>query len=347
MIVAIDKKTINKIDDFNEFEFIYVFKDEPLKDLLKTNLHCICLDRIYEVDINLTEYNIPCLKKANVKDKDWKKPIEKPNYKYGIIIPNYNNNRGNYRGKTYLQHCIESVLEQTYTNYEIIFIDDMSTDNSVELVKSYNDKRIHIIENNRKRYNGGSRNVGIDKAKELKVDYICFIDSDDWWINNKVLERINRKMYGQEMMVLGCEMLFPNEKRTQHLNKFDTYYDIFFCINKVWCTCWSKVIRIDKIVYFCENTLMEDRVWTYRQADKIDFKNIIHLNEIAYVWNRLNTDNSVSMVRGNIWNASAWCHIGHQLQLLQELKHEEMKPILEKRIQECISKVKQKKYEQY
>ena len=50
----------------------------------------------------------------------------------------------------------------------------------------------------------------------------------------------------------------------------------------------------------------------------------------------MNSNNSVSLVRGNYWDASAWCHIGHQLQLLGQLKHKEMKPILEKRIKECI-----------
>lgn len=131
------------------------------------------------------------------------------------------------------------------------------------------------------------------------------------------------------------------------MNNFDTYEDIFFCINKVWCTCWSKVIKADKIVYFCEDTLMEDRVWTYKQADNIEFSKVTHLKEIVYCWNRLNTDNSVSMVRGGFWDASAWCHIGHQLQFLETLKHKEMKPILKERIKVCMDKANTGIYQQY
>ena len=84
---------------------------------------------------------------------------------------------------------------------------------------------------------------------------------------------------------------------------------------------------------------MEDRVWTYRLADNINFEYVVNLKEICYCWNRLNTTNSVSQVRNDYWNASAYCHIGHQLQLLSQLKHKEMIPILEKRIEKCKSQV--------
>lgn len=346
MKVAIDKTLLNKIKDMPKYEYIYIFDKEPLKELLKLNIHCMHKDYANEIDINLTDYDINAFKKAKITDKDWYK-INQKEYKYAIVVPNYNNDRGNYKGKTYLQNCIESVLNQTYKNFELIIVDDMSTDTSVETVEKYVDKRIHLIKNIRKRYNGGSRNVGIEYAKTTNADYICFLDSDDWWIHDKALEHINRKLYNHEMMILGAEMLFPNGTKHLTYNKFDTYEDIFFCINKVWCTAWSRVIRIDKIAYFCEDTLMEDRVWSYKQADNCDFSKIININEIVYCWNRLNTSNSVSIVRNKIWDASAWCHIGHQLQFLESLKHKEFKEELEKRIKECIKKANNGEYQQY
>ena len=342
------KIAINNLSYVNKLqgnEIIYVFNKEPLKDLLKTKLHCIHRDYIEGVDINLTNYEIPCIKKCTIND-DLNIP-PKRDYKFAIIIPNYNNDHGEYNGKTYLQNCIESVLNQTYKDFELIIVDDMSTDTSVQTIQKYTDKRIHLIQNNRKRYNGGSRNVGIDKAKELKVDYICFIDSDDWWKHDKVLEHINKKLYNHEMMILCSEMLFPNNVTSAQYNKYDNYEDVYFCHNKVWCTAWSRVVRIDKIVYFCESTLMEDRVWSYRQADNIEYSRIININEIVYVWNRLNTDNSVSLIRGGIWDASAWCHIGHQLQFLEEMKHTEFKDKLEQRIRQCISKANMGIYQQF
>ena len=346
MKVAINKEILEIIDTLPNYDYIYIYDKEPLKELLKLKIHCIQKDYANEIDINLTDYDINCYKKANIKDKDWDKLGDKE-YKFAIIVPNYNNDRGNYKNKTFLKNCIDSVLEQTYKNFELIIVDDMSTDTSVETIKTYNDERIHLIQNDHKRYNGGSRNAGIEYAKKTNADYICFLDSDDWWLNNKVLEHINKKLFNHEMMILGAEMLFPGGHKHRTYNKYDNYEDIFFCINKVWCTAWSRVIRIDKIVYFCEDTLMEDRVWAYKQADNINYNKVININEIVYCWNRLNTDNSVSLVRNSIWNASAWCHIGHQLQFIENMKHKEFKDKLQDRINECIKKIKKGEYEQY
>lgn len=88
-----------------------------------------------------------------------------------VVIPVYNVEK-------YLDRCIQSVIEQTYTNLEIILVDDGSTDKSPELCDQYarKDKRIVIIH----KKNGGlssARNAGIEKSKG---DYIAFIDSDDY-----------------------------------------------------------------------------------------------------------------------------------------------------------------------
>ena len=339
MKIAVDKNTINAVKSNNEY--IYLFDNEPLEDLINTGLHCINYKHCNFVDINLTAYDISCIKKAKITDKDYDELPPKQDYKFAIIVPNYNNNHGDYNGKTFFQNCIESILNQTYKNFELIIVDDCSTDASVDTVKSYNDKRIHLIKNKRKKYNGGSRNVAIEYALDnLDFDYFCFLDSDDWWINDKVLETINNRLYNHELMTLGVQTVHkPNENHHTRFNEAKCYEDLWSLNSNVWCTAWDKVIRKDKIVYFCESTLMEDRVWTYRLADNIDFENVINLKEICYVWNRLNTTNSVSQVRNYYWNASAYCHIGHQLQLLGELKHKEMIPLIEKRIEQCKSQV--------
>lgn len=91
MRVAIDKKCISKIKDFEEFDYIYVFENETLDELLKTKLHCIHKDYIDEVEINLTNYNIECIKKASIDDNDCFDVPLKKDYKFAIIVPNYNN----------------------------------------------------------------------------------------------------------------------------------------------------------------------------------------------------------------------------------------------------------------
>lgn len=91
MKIAIDKNCINEIKDLKEFDYIYVFEDESLDELLKTKLHCIHKDYIDDVEVNLTDYNINSLKKAKVIDNDWKEPIKRKDYRFAIIVPNYNN----------------------------------------------------------------------------------------------------------------------------------------------------------------------------------------------------------------------------------------------------------------
>lgn len=260
---------------------------------------------------------------------------------------------GDYKGKTFLQNCIESILNQTYKNFELIIVDDLSTDTSVKTIEKYRSKeeyidKIHLIQNKRKRYNGGSRNVGIEYALDnLDFDYFAFLDSDDWWKNENVLETINNNLYDHELMLIGLECIDKNGVFLTKIHQYDNYKDFFLSDNKVWCTAWSRIIRKDKIVYFCEDTLMEDRVWSYRQADNVDLDKVKNLRKVLYVWNRLNTSNSVSLVRNGIWDASAWCHIGHQLQLIENLKHKEMIPIIQERIKTCINKIKSGTYQQY
>ena len=84
-----------------------------------------------------------------------------------------------YNTGKYLRDCLDSVVNQTYQNLEIICVNDCSMDNSLEILEEYaaKDKRIKIITNEKNSGLGISRNVGIDAAHG---EYILFIDSDDW-----------------------------------------------------------------------------------------------------------------------------------------------------------------------
>ena len=333
MKIAIDKDNIKEIKDFSKNEYVYVFDDEPLEELLKLNMQCINKDYVGEL-------------------KDFKY-YKKKDYKFAIIVPNCNNDHGEYEGKTFLRNCIESILNQTYKNFELIIVDDMSTDTSVQTIKEYRSKeeyidKIHLIQNKRKRYNGGSRNVGIEYALEnLDFDYFCFLDSDDWWKDENVLETINTNLYNHELMLIGLECIDQKGVFLTKIHEYNNYKDFFLSDNKVWCTAWARVIRKDKIVYFPEGSLMEDRTWSYEQADNVDFNKVKNLKKVLYTWNRMNVTNSVSLTRNKIWEASAWKHVGQQLMLIERLKHKEMIPLLEERIKECIKKVNIKIYQQY
>ena len=84
-----------------------------------------------------------------------------------------------YNAEKYLRDCMDSVVNQTYQNLEIICVNDCSTDKSLEILEEYaaKDRRIKIITNSQNSGLGVTRNVGIDAAHG---EYVLFIDSDDW-----------------------------------------------------------------------------------------------------------------------------------------------------------------------
>ena len=98
-----------------------------------------------------------------------------------IITPSYNSAK-------FIKQCIESVIAQTYTNWEMLIVDDYSADNSLQILKKYNDKRIQLIELDKNVGASESRNVAIRKAKGK---YIAFLDSDDLWEPQKLEKQIS------------------------------------------------------------------------------------------------------------------------------------------------------------
>ena len=99
-----------------------------------------------------------------------------------IITPCYNSSK-------FIEDCINSVLAQTYTNWEMIIVDDLSEDNSKEkiIVLSQNDTRIKTIFLDKNIGAAEARNIAISKAKGK---YIAFLDSDDLWMPTKLEDQI-------------------------------------------------------------------------------------------------------------------------------------------------------------
>ena len=90
-----------------------------------------------------------------------------------IVIPTYNHG-------IYLKEAIRSIIIQTFKNWECIIINNLSTDNTVDIVKSFNDPRISIINYKNNGSIAASRNKGILSARS---EIIAFLDSDDYWYN--------------------------------------------------------------------------------------------------------------------------------------------------------------------
>ena len=92
-----------------------------------------------------------------------------------------------YNGLPYLREAIESVLCQTFTDFEFLIVDDASTDGSTDLIKSYGDSRIRLIRNEHNLGTSGSMNRGIELARS---EYIARIDQDDVCLPERLREQL-------------------------------------------------------------------------------------------------------------------------------------------------------------
>ncbi len=94
---------------------------------------------------------------------------------FTVVIPLYNK-------EMYVKKTLETVLDQTFTNYEIVLVDDGSKDNSCNIVKSINDPRIRLISQE----NGGPSKARNRAIRESRGQYIAFLDADDIWLPEKL-----------------------------------------------------------------------------------------------------------------------------------------------------------------
>lgn len=108
------------------------------------------------------------------------KRIQYMNDLVSIIMPSYNSEQ-------YIKASIQSVLSQSYSNYELIIVDDCSKDKTVEIIKSFNDSRIKLYINEK---NGGAAISRNRALKEARGKWIAFLDSDDIWVPDKLEKQI-------------------------------------------------------------------------------------------------------------------------------------------------------------
>lgn len=130
-----------------------------------------------------------------------------------VVMPVYNSEK-------YLRESIESILNQIFNNFEFIIVDDCSTDNSLEIIKSYKDKRIKLIKNKKNLGTVKSRNIGL---KEAQGDYIAIMDSDDISLVHRLNTQVNYLMGHPKIYLVGSSAIFIDEdgKETKRFRKYD------------------------------------------------------------------------------------------------------------------------------
>lgn len=191
--------------------------------------------------------------------------------RFSIVIPVY-------KTEKYVNQCVDSVLCQTYTDFELILVDNESPDSCPEICENYakKDSRVRVI--HKKHGTAASaRNVGM---KSAKGDYLCFLDSDDFWVDEFVLEKINNKVQGGETDIvelyykfyfeLTGRELIPNSVNFVGFDTLSNEQKIDFLLKNdrlnpsAWGMCISRSFIEENNGYFDEEKVIEDIDWCIR-----------------------------------------------------------------------------------
>lgn len=160
---------------------------------------------------------------------------------FSIVIPLYNK-------ETFVENTLRSVLSQTFSDYEILIIDDCSTDGSLAIAKKFKNENIRIIEHPVNKGLSASRNTGIEHAT---ADYIAFLDADDLWkpfFLGKIFEMIqlfpNAGMYGTDYEEFYSEDLVLNTQKNLDFkkNEMKIVDDFFISNSHQLIFCFSSVV---------------------------------------------------------------------------------------------------------
>lgn len=209
-----------------------------------------------------------------------------------VIMPCYNSSET-------IKSSIQSILDQTYSNLELIIIDDYSKDESTEIVETYlEDKRVKLIRNQNNLGVAETRNRGIENAQGK---YIAFCDSDDVWLKDKLTKQVH---YLQRYDIVCSNYILSNieKKRTKNIKgpEFITYHQmlksnfipnssaIYNCsaLGKIYqkkvrhedYLMWLELMKKTNIVYRIQEPLMQynqvqqslsgnklhSLIWTYK-----------------------------------------------------------------------------------
>ena len=201
-----------------------------------------------------------------------------------------------YNGEKFIAKCLDSIINQTYKNLEILIINDGSTDNTLSICQSYKDERIRIITTE----NFGlskSRNIGIENAKG---DYFYFIDVDDF-VENDVIEYLYTLCKKYNTKISTCKPIdiynynvkIKNKKeKVEVISNYEMLKKVLLSEDRAVCI-WNKLIKreIFNNIRF-EDRIINDITVTYKLvllADKIAYS-----NQIKYYYLRHKASTTIS-----------------------------------------------------
>lgn len=178
-----------------------------------------------------------------------------------IIIPIYN-------GEKYIEGCLNSILNQTFNNYEVVIVNDGSTDNTLKIIENYRESFERIIIKTIKNSGPGvARNIGIELANG---DLICFVDSDDYVSEYMLEDLYSVYKLNYYDVVVGEVITSSNKERTHFIRKnnvfeidgLSTAEQMFKSLNQCFNFTHGKLYRkkflLDNNIYFDNISFGED-----------------------------------------------------------------------------------------
>ena len=231
-----------------------------------------------------------------------------------------------YNIEKYIERAIKSVLNQEYENYEVIVVDDCSQDNTVEIIKKYENNKLKFFSTEK---NSGtaaaSRNISIEKARG---EYIIFLDGDDTLYDNKTLQKIDQELGNDtpDIMYLGFEDVGQGNKERISTNensskKARLTCDVTFSVSS---RCWKREFLINNNMKFVTGMYYEDELYSLKGTILAQNTKSANIKVFKYYRNR---EGSV-MTAPSIKKCSDWYRMLAEVMDLYQITPNEYKPYL-------------------
>ena len=215
-----------------------------------------------------------------------------------IVVPVYNTSE-------YLDRFVKSVLCQSFYSFEIIFVNDGSSDNSSDIIKKYNDSRIVLVE----KENGGvssARNAGIELARGK---YICFFDSDDT-IEKETLKICVNSIKDNDLLVFCYRDIIsenhsiPHNQQAMAVSSKSFFEDVFFFASRmqIYSPCNKMYVRkiiVDNNLLF-EKDLKIGEDYLFNLSYIKHCKKILFSNDVLYNYHHQNSMSAINKYDSNM-----------------------------------------------
>ena len=251
-------------------------------------------------------------------------------------LPQRNRSRGNpspsgdlvsvvvpfYGVEAYFAECLESLAKQTYSNIEILCIDDCSPDNSLAIAREFEarDPRVRIIQHDENKGLGGARNTGIEQARG---NYICFVDSDDC-VSDRFVELLYDAITENNSDISACgffgfsnhnwDVAFTTQYEDTQFNNEDHKSNVFDLADHIRGASWLKMYRHDLLL---RHNLC--------QPEKRYYEGVVFWLKAVYYSSKITTIRDVLYFYrqrpGSIMTTMSEQHVDDRLDFVEQIQH--------------------------